>query len=65
VRQCSGPSPCFQPAGQQAGLSLNEIALMLDHGDGAAWRPPAHLRLERITAELTQLQSAKVPKQRP
>jgi hypothetical protein len=32
---------------------------MLAGSDGAAWRPPARVRLDRITAELTQLQSAK------
>jgi DNA-binding transcriptional MerR regulator len=50
----------FIRLGQQAGLSLDEIALMLAGGDGAAWRPAAELRLERIAAELTQLQSAKI-----
>ena len=50
----------FIRLGQQAGLSLDEIALMLAGGDGAAWRSAAELRLERIAAELTQLQSAKI-----
>ena len=50
----------FIRLGQQAGLTLNEIALMLTGGDGAAWRPFARLRLEHISAELSQMQSAKV-----
>lgn len=50
----------FIRLGQQAGLSLDEVALMLAGGDGAAWRSAAELRLECIAAELTQLQSAKI-----
>jgi len=49
----------FIRLGQQAGLSLDEIALMLTGSDGVAWRPPARQRLDRITAELAQLTSAK------
>lgn len=51
----------FIRLGQQAGLSLDEIKLMLTGADEdeAAWRPAATLRLEHITAELAQLQSAK------
>lgn len=49
----------FIRLGQQAGLALDEIALMLAGREGAAWRPAAELRLERIAAELTQLRGAK------
>jgi DNA-binding transcriptional MerR regulator len=49
----------FIRLGQQAGLSLDEIALMLD-GDNGAWRRAAQTRLEHIAAELAQLQGAKV-----
>jgi len=49
----------FLRLGQQAGLSLDEIKLMLAGADDAAWRPPARLRLASIKAEITQLQSAK------
>lgn len=49
----------FIRLGQQAGLSLTEIALMFARSDGAAWRPPARRRLDRLTAELMELQSAK------
>jgi len=49
----------FLRLGQQAGLSLDEIKLMLAGADAAAWRPPARLRLASIKAEITQLRSAK------
>lgn len=50
----------FIRLGQQAGQSLDAIVRMLAGGDGAAWRPAAELRLKRIAAELTQLQSAMI-----
>jgi DNA-binding transcriptional MerR regulator len=50
----------FIRLGQQAGLTLNEIALMLSGSNGATWKMAAQLRLEHITAELAQLQSAKI-----
>lgn len=49
----------FIRLGQQAGLSLDDIALMFAGNDGAAWRSAAELRFARIKAELVQLQSAK------
>lgn len=42
-----------------ASLSLDQIKLILTGADEAAWRFAAALRLEQITAERAQLQSAK------
>lgn len=49
----------FIRLGQEAGLSLEEIALVLDVGDGARWRATVSRRIASITAEVTKLRRAR------
>lgn len=49
----------FIRLGQAAGLSLEEIALLLDSGDGARWRATVSRRVACIAAEITELELAR------
>lgn len=49
----------FIGLGQEAGLSLDEIAVVLDAGDSARWRATVSLRIASIAAEVTKLERAR------
>lgn len=49
----------FIRLGQAAGLSLDEIGIMLDVGDNARWRAVVSRRIALIATEVTELERAR------